>query len=219
MIASPLPLAFGFGNLFMLGWLAAAAVPIVIHLWNKRRYREVSWAAIEYLLDIGVEGILEHDRRLAGQLLDGLARLGGEIITPSNDSLRAGIATARFPGRDAVHFAARLAAEGVHVSPRLGGLRYSAHFYNDDTDIDRALAVTTLLTVLSRLEKKGFVASDRSARPHRYTAVASRADHVAELMHSVLGDAGDRTAVLERFVGGVSAEDAAVLRQLLGRSG
>ncbi|WP_243224677.1 BlaI/MecI/CopY family transcriptional regulator [Microbacterium sp. CIAB417] len=79
----------------------------------------------------------------------------------------------------------------------------------------RALAVTTLLTVLSRLEKKGFVSSDRSARPHRYTAVASRADHVAELMHSVLGDAGDRTAVLERFVGGVSAEDAAVLRQLL----
>ncbi|MGW9628187.1 BlaI/MecI/CopY family transcriptional regulator [Microbacterium sp. NPDC055521] len=83
----------------------------------------------------------------------------------------------------------------------------------------RALAVTTLLTVLSRLEKKGFVASDRSARPHRYTAVASRTDHVAELMHSVLGDAGDRAAVLKRFVGGVSPEDAAVLRQLLGRSG
>ncbi|UNK69922.1 BlaI/MecI/CopY family transcriptional regulator [Microbacterium sp. H1-D42] len=79
----------------------------------------------------------------------------------------------------------------------------------------RTLAVTTLLTVLSRLEKKGFVASDRSARPHRYTAIASRADHVAELMHSVLGGAGDRTAVLERFVGGVSAEDAAILRQLL----
>lgn len=82
----------------------------------------------------------------------------------------------------------------------------------------RTLAVTTLLTVLSRLEKKGFVASDRSARPHRYTAIASRADHVAELMHSVLGDASDRTAVLERFVGGVSAEDAAILRQLLERS-
>jgi hypothetical protein len=43
-------LAFGFGNLLMLGWLAAAAAPILIHLWNKRRYREVSWAAIEYLL-------------------------------------------------------------------------------------------------------------------------------------------------------------------------
>ena len=83
----------------------------------------------------------------------------------------------------------------------------------------RTLAATTLLTVLSRLEKKGFVSSERSSRPHRYTAVASRADHVAELMHSVLGDANDRTAVLERFVGGVSAEDAAILRQLLGRDG
>ncbi|BDZ38970.1 BlaI/MecI/CopY family transcriptional regulator [Microbacterium suwonense] len=82
----------------------------------------------------------------------------------------------------------------------------------------RSLAVTTLLTVLSRLEKKGFVSSDRSARPHQYTAVSSRADHVAELMHTVLGDAGDRTAVLERFVGGVSNEDAAILRRLLGHS-
>jgi hypothetical protein len=47
--AAPL-LAFGFANLLMLGWLAAAAAPILIHLWNKRRYREVHWAAIEYLL-------------------------------------------------------------------------------------------------------------------------------------------------------------------------
>jgi hypothetical protein len=37
-------------------------------------------------------------------------------------------------------------------------------------------------------------------------------------MHTVLGDAADRTAVLERFVGGVSAEDAAILRQILGRT-
>lgn len=79
----------------------------------------------------------------------------------------------------------------------------------------RSLAATTLLTVLSRLEKKGFVAADRGVRPFRYAAVASRADHVAELMHDVLGGAGDRTAVLERFVGSVSDEDAAVLRQLL----
>ncbi|MBO3665021.1 BlaI/MecI/CopY family transcriptional regulator [Microbacterium stercoris] len=79
----------------------------------------------------------------------------------------------------------------------------------------RQLAATTLLTVLSRLVKKGFVASDRSARPHRYHAVGSRVDHVAELMHEVLGVAGDRSAVLARFVGGVSPEDAEVLRRLL----
>lgn len=82
----------------------------------------------------------------------------------------------------------------------------------------RELAATTLLTVLSRLDKKGFVASDRSARPHKYRALASREDHMAELMHEVLGVADDRSAVLARFVGGVSEEDAATLRQLLSGS-
>jgi predicted transcriptional regulator len=81
----------------------------------------------------------------------------------------------------------------------------------------KRLAVTTVLTVLSRLEKKGFVTADRTARPHHYTALGSRADHVAELLHEALGESADRHAVLERFVGGVSAADAAVLRDLLAR--
>jgi predicted transcriptional regulator len=81
----------------------------------------------------------------------------------------------------------------------------------------KRLAVTTVLTVLSRLEKKGFVTADRTARPHRYTALGSRADHVAELLHEALGESADRHAVLERFVGGVSAADAALLRDLLAR--
>jgi predicted transcriptional regulator len=82
----------------------------------------------------------------------------------------------------------------------------------------KAPAPTTVLTVLSRLERKGFVAVDRTARPHRYRALATRADHMAELMHEVLGGAGDRTAVLERFVGGVSPEDTETLRRLLDRA-
>ncbi|MGI6877415.1 BlaI/MecI/CopY family transcriptional regulator [Microbacterium sp. gxy059] len=80
---------------------------------------------------------------------------------------------------------------------------------------EREMAATTVLTVLSRLEKKGLVTPDKSVRPHRYTAVRSRADHQAELMHEVLGDSGDRTAVLARFVGSVSDDDAAILRRLL----
>ncbi len=46
---SPL-LAFGFTSWAMLPWLVAAGVPIVIHLWSRRRYREMYWAAMEYLL-------------------------------------------------------------------------------------------------------------------------------------------------------------------------
>lgn len=43
-------LAFGFGNLAMLGWLAAAAAPLLIHLWSRHRFREVDWAAVQFLL-------------------------------------------------------------------------------------------------------------------------------------------------------------------------
>ncbi|MBN2578483.1 MAG: VWA domain-containing protein [Pirellulales bacterium] len=56
----PPPLAFGFAHLPMLGWLAAAAVPVVIHLLSRRRYREVSWAAMEYLL----AAVRRHKRRM-----------------------------------------------------------------------------------------------------------------------------------------------------------
>jgi len=79
----------------------------------------------------------------------------------------------------------------------------------------KPLAATTVLTVLSRLEKKGFVRRERSERPHRYAAVASREDHMAELMHEVLGGADDRAAVLARFIGQVSPEEADALRRLL----
>jgi hypothetical protein len=44
----------------MLGWLAAAAAPILIHLWSRRQYREMSWAAMEFLL----AAIQRHTRRL-----------------------------------------------------------------------------------------------------------------------------------------------------------
>jgi predicted transcriptional regulator len=80
---------------------------------------------------------------------------------------------------------------------------------------DRSLAVTTVLTVLSRLERKEMVARSRYDRAHTYTATASREDHVAELMREALGTAGDREAALARFVGGASAEEADVLRRAL----
>ncbi|MGI9457840.1 MAG: BatA domain-containing protein, partial [Aeoliella sp.] len=55
-----LPIAFGFGNLAMLGWLAAAAAPIVIHLWMRHTHRDMPWAAIEFLR----EAIKRNARRL-----------------------------------------------------------------------------------------------------------------------------------------------------------
>ncbi|HJS07427.1 MAG TPA: BatA domain-containing protein, partial [Pirellulales bacterium] len=39
-----------FGSAWMLGWAAAALLPILIHLWSRRKFREESWAAMEFLL-------------------------------------------------------------------------------------------------------------------------------------------------------------------------
>src|SRR5438067_6219936 len=39
-----------FGSTGMLAWGLAAALPLLIHLWNRHRYREEPWAAIDFLL-------------------------------------------------------------------------------------------------------------------------------------------------------------------------
>ena len=42
--------ALGFANVPLLYGLAAASVPILIHLLNRRRFREVTWAAMQFLM-------------------------------------------------------------------------------------------------------------------------------------------------------------------------
>lgn len=44
----------------MLGWLAAAAAPILIHLWMRHAHRDMPWAAMEFLR----EAIKRNARRL-----------------------------------------------------------------------------------------------------------------------------------------------------------
>lgn len=83
----------------------------------------------------------------------------------------------------------------------------------------RGLALTTIHTVLSRLEAKHFVYRQRDVRPHRYRAASSREEHVAELMHEVLGQAPDHEAVLARFLGSASTDETSTLRRLLGHAG
>jgi predicted transcriptional regulator len=79
----------------------------------------------------------------------------------------------------------------------------------------RDLATTTVLTVLGRLERKGLVTRERLGRAHRYRSVASREDHVAELMRDALDAAPDRGAALARFLGSIPADERDALRDLL----
>ncbi|MGH3011879.1 MAG: aminotransferase class V-fold PLP-dependent enzyme [Gaiellaceae bacterium] len=96
-------------------------------------------AAVDYLLGLGVENVLEHDLALTAELREGLVRLGAEVLTPVEDDRRAGIVIARFPGREGPEVASALAEADVIVSPRLGAVRFSCHHFNDSSDVEQAL--------------------------------------------------------------------------------
>jgi predicted transcriptional regulator len=76
-------------------------------------------------------------------------------------------------------------------------------------------AYTTLLTILDRLVKKGFVAQIRDGKTHHYRPTKSRDAYIADLMHEALNGTSDRNAALVRFAQTVSADQAAILRDVL----
>jgi predicted transcriptional regulator len=80
---------------------------------------------------------------------------------------------------------------------------------------DRDLAHTTVMTVLDRLAKKGFVRRQRAGRAWRYRPAESREAYVAELMLTALDQTGDRQAALTRFARSVSGAEAEALRVAL----
>jgi len=81
----------------------------------------------------------------------------------------------------------------------------------------RALAVTTVLTVLERLRRKGMVDRARDGRAFVYRAATEREALVARAMLSALGDSADRALAISRFVDGMPAEDVEALRRALRR--
>jgi predicted transcriptional regulator len=79
----------------------------------------------------------------------------------------------------------------------------------------RDLAPTTVMTVLDRLTRKGFLTRTRDGRAWRYQPAESRDAYVAELMLEALGMTGDRSAALTRFAQTVSGDEAEILRKAL----
>ena len=78
-------------------------------------------------------------------------------------------------------------------------------------------ALTTVLTVLQRLETKRRVTRSVSADgTFVFAARESESGHVADTMLAALLATQDRSAVLLRFAGSLDAEDVDVLRRALG---
>src|ERR1700751_6111346 len=85
----------------------------------------------------------------------------------------------------------------------------------DDLGKDRAIAYTTVMTVMENLYRKGWLRRHRDGRAWRYEPTGSRSGYTASLMSDALDTSTDRRTALAHFVLQMSPHDAALLEQAL----
>ncbi|MBQ8648366.1 MAG: BlaI/MecI/CopY family transcriptional regulator [Oscillospiraceae bacterium] len=87
-----------------------------------------------------------------------------------------------------------------------------------DVLADKGWKQPTVLTFLNRLQEKGMLTSEKQGRVRRYTACMSREEYARRETRVLLddlygGSVGQMVACLSK--GGLTAEDRAVLKQIL----
>lgn len=103
-------------------------------------------AALELLLDEGVDRISLRLLELKAALLDLLLPLGFEVLGPETGDNASGITTVSHPAVSASRLFARLEAQGVTASLRHDRsgrefLRFSPHFYNTPSELVRVAEI------------------------------------------------------------------------------
>ena len=94
----------------------------------------------EIVSEVGVPAIREQSLRLTRRIMEQASRQGYRLNTPQADAERGGSVIVDVPRGDIV--SAELIRRNVIVDYRPGaGIRIAPHFYNDDRDIDTAMAV------------------------------------------------------------------------------
>ena len=93
-------------------------------------------AAIEFLLEVGVDRIAPHVQALGDRIAEGVMRKGYEILGERTPDNGAGIVSFRKAGLDARVVVSRLRDLEIIAAPRQGWIRTSPHFYISPEDID-----------------------------------------------------------------------------------
>jgi cysteine desulfurase/selenocysteine lyase len=96
-------------------------------------------AAIEFVLEAGVERIGSAVLALGDQVAEGAVRRGYELIAPRTSANAAGIVSFRKQGVDSAALVARLRERRIIAAARAGWVRVSPHFYIAPEEIDRML--------------------------------------------------------------------------------
>lgn len=99
-------------------------------------------AALRFLLSVGVDEIERYDQHLVDMLVEGIGRIGLELVSPSFGAERSTLVYLRAGTEERTRalYEALLDA-GVHVAIRKGQVRISPHLYNTVEDIEAALRV------------------------------------------------------------------------------
>lgn len=98
---------------------------------------------LRMVTEIGQGAIWQHVRGLSRRLLDGLEKIGLEILTPTADERRAGIVTIAAP--DAGRLCEDMAREGILAGQYLPGqIRMDVGLYHNTQDMERTLQVIAL---------------------------------------------------------------------------
>ena len=96
-------------------------------------------AAIDLLLELGIDAIGRRVLELTQQLVEGLTRRGARLLSPCGPREASGIVSFRVGDEPPARSVDRLRKQGVLVVERRGGVRASPHFYNDEADLERLL--------------------------------------------------------------------------------
>ncbi|MGH1503776.1 MAG: BlaI/MecI/CopY family transcriptional regulator [Acidimicrobiales bacterium] len=81
--------------------------------------------------------------------------------------------------------------------------------------LDADLAYTTVMTVLTRLWKKGLATREPAGRGFAYRATLTETELATQRLHETIDSVADRHSLLAGFVGSLSKTDQRRLRSLL----
>jgi cysteine desulfurase / selenocysteine lyase len=98
-------------------------------------------AAIEFILEVGVDRIGPKVQALGDRIAEGVAGRGYEVLGRRTPESGAGIVSFRKSGEDSAAIVARLNRHRIIAAPRAGWVRTSPHFYLTEDEIDAMLGL------------------------------------------------------------------------------
>jgi cysteine desulfurase/selenocysteine lyase len=104
-------------------------------------------ASVKLLNEVGAENVARRIIGLTDQLIQGVERIGAEMVTPRALENRSGIVTFSLGSAEKnlslmEHLLKNKVLVSVRYTSGVGGVRVSCHFFNTSADVERLLELT-----------------------------------------------------------------------------